>query len=75
VIRKEIVADVSGKTLRTFCGRPHGAFAFDGQHLLLAPTELDVSSSNVNALLVDVSAAHSRDGDQAFQTMVITDSR
>ncbi|WP_155809410.1 hypothetical protein [Bradyrhizobium sp. URHA0013] len=57
VTRKEIVADVSGKTLRTFCGRPHGAFAFDGQHLLLAPTELDASSSNVNALLVDVSAA------------------
>ncbi|UZE47635.1 hypothetical protein [Rhodopseudomonas sp. P2A-2r] len=56
VIRKEIVADVSGKTLRTFCGRPHGAFAFDEQHLLLAPTELDASSSNVNALLVDVSA-------------------
>jgi len=56
VIKKEIVADISGKTLRTFCGRPHGAFAFDGQHLLLAPTELDGSSSNVNALLVDLSA-------------------
>lgn len=56
VARKAIVADVSGKTLRTFCGRPHGAFAFDGQHLLLAPTELDASHSNVNALLVDLAA-------------------
>ncbi len=52
--QKKIVADASGKTLHTFCGRPHGAFAFDGQHLLLAPTELDASSSNINALLVDM---------------------
>ena len=59
VTRKQIVTDISGKTLRTFCGRPHGAFAFDGQHLLLAPTELDASHSNVNALLVDVSAGAS----------------
>jgi hypothetical protein len=56
VVRKAIVADVSGKALRTFCGRPHGAFAFDGAHLLLAPTELDASHSNVNALMLDLSA-------------------
>lgn len=55
--RKTIVADVSGKTLRTFCGRPHGAFAFDGHHLLLAPTELDASSASIDAMLVDLDAA------------------
>lgn len=54
VVRKAIVADISGKTLRTDCGAPHGAFAFDGHHLLLAPTERDASQSNVNALLVDL---------------------
>jgi hypothetical protein len=58
--QKKIVADISGKTLHTFCGRPHGAFAFDGQHLLLAPTELDASSSNINALLVDMQSVPPR---------------
>jgi hypothetical protein len=53
VARKKIVADASGRTLRTFCGKPHGTYAFDGQHLLLAPTELDASHSNIDALLVD----------------------
>jgi hypothetical protein len=54
VVRRTLVADVSGKTLRTFCGRPHGAFAFDGRHLLLAATEpSEVSSSNISALMVD----------------------
>lgn len=57
VVGKKIVADVSGKTLRTFCGRPHGAFAFDGQHLLLALNDpSEASSSNINALMVDTSS-------------------
>jgi len=58
VARRKIVADVSGKTLRTFCGRPHGAFAFDGRHLLLALTSpSEFTSTNINALLVDTASA------------------
>jgi WD40 repeat protein len=56
VVRKAIVADVSGKTLGTFCGQPHGAFAFDGRYLVVAPTELDASSFNINSLVVDTGA-------------------
>jgi hypothetical protein len=50
------VADVAGKTLNTFCGQPHGAFAFNGRYLIVAPTELDASSSFVNSLVIDTSS-------------------
>jgi hypothetical protein len=56
VIQKRIVVEVSGKTLNTFCGQPHGAFAFNGRYLIVAPTELDASSSFINSILVDTAA-------------------
>jgi hypothetical protein len=56
VVRKTIVADVSGKTLGTFCGQPHGTFAFDGRNLVIVPTELDASSSDINSVVVDTRA-------------------
>ena len=56
VVQKKILVDVSAKTLRTFCGQPHGAFAFDGRYLVIAPTELDASSSFINSVVVDTRA-------------------
>jgi hypothetical protein len=56
VIQKTTVAEVSGKTLNTFCGQPHGAFAFNGHYLIVAPTELDASSSFINSIVVDTEA-------------------
>jgi hypothetical protein len=56
IIQRRIVADVAGKTLNTFCGQPHGAFAFDGRYLIVAPTELDASSSFVNSIVIDTSS-------------------
>ena len=54
--QKRIVADVAGKTLNTFCGQPHGAFAFNGRYLIVAPTEFDASSSFVNSIVIDTSS-------------------
>jgi hypothetical protein len=62
IVRKKVVADVvgktlAGKTLNTFCGEPHGAFAFKGRYLIVAPIELaDVRSSLINSLVVDTEA-------------------
>jgi len=56
VVQKKVLADVSGKTLNTFCGQPHGAFAFDGRYLVVAPTELDASSFDINSVVVDTAA-------------------
>lgn len=62
IVRKKVVADVvgktlAGKTLNTFCGEPHGAFAFNGRYLIVAPIELaDVRSSLINSLVVDTKA-------------------
>lgn len=56
VVQKKVLADVSGKTLNTFCGQPHGAFAFDGRYLVVAPTELDASSFDINSVVVDTGA-------------------
>ena len=59
VAHKKIVVKVSGKTIPQSCGEPRGAFAFDGQNLVLAPTELDASSAFISALVVDVRANRS----------------
>ena len=56
VVQKRILVDVPGKTLNTFCGQPHGAFAFDGRNLIVAPTELDGSDSFINSIVVDTQA-------------------
>jgi WD40 repeat protein len=56
IIQKKIVVELSGKTLNTFCGQPHGAFAFNGRYLIIAPTELDASSSFINSMVVDTEA-------------------
>ena len=56
IVQHRVVVDVSGKTLNTFCGQPHGAFAFNGRDLILAPTELDASSSFINSMVVDTGA-------------------
>jgi WD40 repeat protein len=56
VIEKRILVDVSGRTLNTSCGQPHGAFAFDGRYLIVAPTALDASDFNINSVVVDTKA-------------------
>ncbi len=56
VLQKRIVVEVSGKTLNTFCGQPHGAFGFDGRYLVVAPTELDASDSFINSVVIDTEA-------------------
>lgn len=56
VLQKRIVVEVSGKTLNTFCGQPHGAFGFDGRYLVVAPTELDASASFINSVVIDTEA-------------------
>jgi WD40 repeat protein len=56
IVQKKIVVELSGKTLNTYCGQPHGAFAFNGRYLIVAPTELDASSSFINSMVVDTDA-------------------
>jgi WD40 repeat protein len=56
ILQKKILVDVSGRTLNTFCGEPHGAFAFDGRNLIVAPTALDASDFNINSVVVDTRA-------------------
>ena len=56
IIQKRIAVEVAGKSLNTSCGQPHGAFAFDGRYLIVAPTELDASSFFINSVVVDTKA-------------------
>lgn len=56
VRQKRILVEVSGKTLNTFCGQPHGAFGFDGRYLVVAPTELDASDFFINSVVIDTKA-------------------
>lgn len=56
IVEKKVLVDLSGKTLNASCGQPHGAFAFDGRYLVIAPTELDASSSYINSMVVDTRA-------------------
>jgi hypothetical protein len=56
VAQKGILVDVPGKTLNSFCGQPHGAFAFDGRNLIVAPTQLDGSDSFINSILIATKA-------------------
>ena len=56
VRQKKILVEVSGKTLNTFCGQPHGAFGFDGRYLVVAPTELDASDRFMNSVVIDTEA-------------------
>jgi hypothetical protein len=56
VRQRRILVELAGRTLNTFCGQPHGVFAFDGRHLVVAPTELGASSAFINSVMIDTEA-------------------
>lgn len=56
IVLKRVVVEIAGKALNTFCGQPHGTFAFNGRYLIIAPTELDGSSSFINSMVFDIEA-------------------